>query len=63
MTNVNSDTLARELPLFLLCIVRECNPRYSAMIKKLLEAFLSWRSGNPTRNHEVAGSIPGLAVG
>ena len=24
-------------------------------------AFPSWRSGNnPTRNHEVAGSIPGL---
>ena len=29
---------------------------------KVLRQFPSWRSGNnPTRNYEVAGSIPGLA--
>ena len=31
-------------------------------LKFLYRKFPSWHSGmNPTRNHEVAGSIPGLA--
>ena len=34
----------------------------SLNVKTLLGEFPSWSSGNnPTRNHEVAGSIPGLA--